>query len=831
MKKYISVFPARRMLLVLSFFVILSQFSRAQVSGWSWSNPSPQGNDLFKVIFVDSVTGYAVGHYGTIIKTVDGGNNWNQLSTLTSNSLFSIVAKPNGELFAVGDQRTILRSYDKGITWDKVAVEPDAEILGFNDIAFIDNDTGYMVGARSSFYRTTDGGNNWELIYSLSGSWAFYSIHLISSTIAIVRSVSYTNALKTTDGGHTWTPFPFSGTRWVRSVWFTSPDIGFCAGNSTDNSGFVAKTSDGGISWTNAAIPSNMPYSNLFFLTPDTGYVFGNGNTFKTTDAGVTWSMVSLTPVSEPVSVYFTPEGHGCTVGATGKIFTSDNGGISWTGQRKGSSAWLQAVSFPCQDTGYAAGATDILKTSDRGGSWNLLVSAANQMARDIQFITPQTGYVIKQIAPLGKNYFSKTTDGGLSWQDQLIDNVQLWDMEFLDSSHGYLVYSETMTSGILKTTDGGITWVKKNPQGCLITFKTCFINKDTGFVLGEVFSERKILYKTENGCKSFKVVFIFDETIPCQNVYFYNDTTGYMLSERWDPIIQQTIAKIWKSTDAGENWFLLPFCDALLGCHLSDISFVNPDTGFVIGHRAVNSGSYGYSESVILVTYDGGRTWLHQIPKTVNKLYAMTFTDTYNGYAVGENGTILKTTGMGDLIQLLVTPDTVNVPELSGSYTFSVYSNSNWFVKSDAEWCSTSPDIGNGNAFFTVHYSENSSNEDRVATIKIITANLDSSTVQVFQSKSSLGLGTFTSQNIQIYPNPVTDRAVLVIPGGSIGYSVYDLLGHCMISQRAPTFSEQKVILNLSNFPSGTYILKVITNTGSFAEKIVIFNQSSPIK
>src|SRR5207237_8817159 len=45
-------------------------------SSWHWQNPLPQGNNLRGASFVDADTGTAVGDYGIIVRTTDGGNSW-----------------------------------------------------------------------------------------------------------------------------------------------------------------------------------------------------------------------------------------------------------------------------------------------------------------------------------------------------------------------------------------------------------------------------------------------------------------------------------------------------------------------------------------------------------------------------------------------------------------------------------------------------------------------------------------------------------------------------------------------------------------------------------
>ena len=47
-----------------------------QGESWQQANSVPTRNTLTSVMFLDNQTGYAVGHEATILKTSDGGNNW-----------------------------------------------------------------------------------------------------------------------------------------------------------------------------------------------------------------------------------------------------------------------------------------------------------------------------------------------------------------------------------------------------------------------------------------------------------------------------------------------------------------------------------------------------------------------------------------------------------------------------------------------------------------------------------------------------------------------------------------------------------------------------------
>ncbi len=58
-------------------------------STWFWQQPLPTGNLMYGLDFVNEQVGFAVGTVGTIMKTTDGGTNWNLLNSNTSVTLLS----------------------------------------------------------------------------------------------------------------------------------------------------------------------------------------------------------------------------------------------------------------------------------------------------------------------------------------------------------------------------------------------------------------------------------------------------------------------------------------------------------------------------------------------------------------------------------------------------------------------------------------------------------------------------------------------------------------------------------------------------------------------
>ena len=59
-------------------------------TGWAWGNPTPQGNALEAVAF-SGQRGVAVGEFGTIMRSEDGGLTWAGVESGTRELLTDVV--------------------------------------------------------------------------------------------------------------------------------------------------------------------------------------------------------------------------------------------------------------------------------------------------------------------------------------------------------------------------------------------------------------------------------------------------------------------------------------------------------------------------------------------------------------------------------------------------------------------------------------------------------------------------------------------------------------------------------------------------------------------
>lgn len=233
-----------------------------------------------------------------------------------------------------------------------------------NNIYFLNDSVGFVVGNGGTVLKTTDYGNNWSNIFA-SNNEDFYSIFALNQNIIYIGSTSF---YKTTDGGITWflesnlgsvitdiyyknanvgfinEPwylFKYENTYWTNVVYrslynlqFTSSDIGYIVGEDiTGNpcNGFY-KTIDGGNNW-NFLLPTNcFKISTYDFVSDHTGYlVTNNKELYKTVDGSSTWSLINNSISNDSITdCVFINEFYGYFICVDGKIYKTYDGGNTW---------------------------------------------------------------------------------------------------------------------------------------------------------------------------------------------------------------------------------------------------------------------------------------------------------------------------------------------------------------------------------------------------------------------------------------------------------------------------------------------------------------------
>ena len=129
--------------IIFSSVLFIFFFTASIYSQWFWKSPLPQGNTLNGVCFIDANTGTAVGNSGTIIRTTDGGQNWNIQFSGTMNRLNGVSFTDANNGIVVGYGGTILRTTDGGDNWVSQISNTADPLLG---VSFTDVNNGTAAG-------------------------------------------------------------------------------------------------------------------------------------------------------------------------------------------------------------------------------------------------------------------------------------------------------------------------------------------------------------------------------------------------------------------------------------------------------------------------------------------------------------------------------------------------------------------------------------------------------------------------------------------------------------------------------------------------------------
>ncbi|AVR89879.1 WD40/YVTN/BNR-like repeat-containing protein [Thauera aromatica] len=121
---------------------------------------------LFSVHFSDPQNGIAVGLWALMLRTRDGGRSWEEVElpappgeARADANLMRIFQSPRGDLFIAGERGSVLRSTDGGETW---SWHPTGYRGTFWSGTALDDGTLIVAGLRGSIYRSTDHGDSWQ---------------------------------------------------------------------------------------------------------------------------------------------------------------------------------------------------------------------------------------------------------------------------------------------------------------------------------------------------------------------------------------------------------------------------------------------------------------------------------------------------------------------------------------------------------------------------------------------------------------------------------------------------------------------------------------------
>ncbi|MBX9807622.1 MAG: hypothetical protein K2X95_07460 [Flavobacteriaceae bacterium] len=176
-------------------------------------------DDYSDLTFIDENTGFAVSKSGHIIKTIDAGYNWSQLTIPTSFRLEKIQFTDNQNGFVIGDNENsgyLLKTSDAGKTWNSINLNTMECPSG---MFFLNNSVGFITG-KGLFIKTIDGGQTWTSLKDAS-SFMYVDVNFKNKNEGIATS---SNGIyyKTTNGGAAWTKVQTSETSFLYEIYYVN---------------------------------------------------------------------------------------------------------------------------------------------------------------------------------------------------------------------------------------------------------------------------------------------------------------------------------------------------------------------------------------------------------------------------------------------------------------------------------------------------------------------------------------------------------------------------------------------------------------------------------
>ena len=277
----------------------------------------------------------------------------------------------------------------------------------------------------------------------------------------------------------------FNSFIWNNSFYFKNLQTGWMLGDQG-----LFETTNGGNNW-NLISGTNANISSICFVNENTGWkctgraAWGSpyGNIYKTTNAGINWS-VQQNPVvgtlsNSLLSIKFVNENTGFTCGfiqfVVGQAFQFDayilkttNGGTNWIEKlrvtRYDDDNWFRKIDFINENTGWACGDYGLLYLTTNGGeNWNSKFYQYYSRFYDLYCPTSNTVYLFynKFFGYPSYNLILKSTNLGNNFVTLCSTSVsKMRSINFIDSNTGWICGDSNF---ICKTTNGGINWFNQN--------------------------------------------------------------------------------------------------------------------------------------------------------------------------------------------------------------------------------------------------------------------------------------------------------------------------------------------------------------------------------
>lgn len=365
-----------------------------------------------------------------VFRSLDGGQTWTQQGLDDRRNLFGIASNPlDGEIVYAATSVGVARSTDAGETWVDLGQRTAFAFSLVVDPA--DRNSVYVGSSAGRMFRSTDGGLTWTLA---SGELPPTNIIALALDPAgtLYASAERQGVFRSADGGETW------------------------------------ESTDGTLIGT-AAITD-------LVVQPVTGLVFAASNgsgLFRSADRGVTWERVGTefdSPIVSSVDVHPLGAVYASTESASEDdraVYVSFDSGVTWAPRSTGvgSSRVLDLTVSPHDSAMlYAATFGAVYRSSDGGATWHASEGGLEGVEVRTLLVDTHEDHVVFA-GTRGRGIF-KSTDGGRTWSPTATPFDAVTPTELAPGVAAGQLYAATLETGLLRSSNRGDVWTGGVEEG-----------------------------------------------------------------------------------------------------------------------------------------------------------------------------------------------------------------------------------------------------------------------------------------------------------------------------------------------------------------------------
>jgi len=306
-------------------------------------------------------------------------------------------------------------------------------------------------------------------------------------------------------------------------------------------------------------------------------------------------------------------------------------------------------VSLSFGQTLFAVSQEHIIKSNDGGVNWSTVYTgtADVQKFHAIYFISPTTGFVFGNADASKVGAVLKTTDGGNTWVDQAANlpaiaaNINFYCVTKESTT---VLYVGGSSGVILKYVVATNTWTNPISYG-LNNWVSSLYAIDNNTVIGvlQKFQAINKVIKTTNGGTTwnYSTITLTEDQI-LESVVF-NGGVGFITTCQAD----MPSKRLFKSTDNGSSWLGESSTIFYGGADDANLNLSMPN----INNMFVGGSTYDVIDGRFWSTSNGGTTWndlSSNLDVAVNSLWSSLFINENIGWVGTGDGEILYTTNGG---------------------------------------------------------------------------------------------------------------------------------------------------------------------------------------